>query len=82
MVLIASIFFVKKTSALEIHRLMIDVIADRHQEILGIYRKWRNKRPGRLFNVKSPSGGVQSIGSMRLKERGVYSHNCNKLNES
>ena len=32
-------FLCKKTSAVEIHRLqlMIDVIADRHQEILGIY---------------------------------------------
>ena len=53
-------FLCKKTSAVEIHRLqlMIAVIADRHQEILGIYCKWPFKRPGRLFNFRSPSGGV------------------------
>ena len=52
-------FLCKKTSAVEIHRLqlMIAVIADRHQEILGIYCKWPFKRPGRLFNFRSPSGG-------------------------
>ena len=37
---------------------MIDVIADRQQEILGIYRKWPNKRPGRLFKFRGLSGDV------------------------
>ena len=34
------------------------------------YRKWPNKRTGRLLNFRG------------LSERGVYSHNCNKLKET
>ena len=33
-----------------------------------------------LFNFRGPSGGVRD--KRRLKERGVYSHNCNKLNKT
>ena len=55
-------FFVKKTSAVEIHRLqlqlVIDVIADRHQEVLGIYCKLPFKRLGRLYDFRNPSAGA------------------------
>ena len=33
------------------------------------YRKWPNKRPGRLFNFKGSSGGVYHVG-------GFYFYNC------
>ena len=57
-----NVFLCKKTSAVEIHRLqlqlVIDVIADRHQEVLGIYCKLPFKRPGRLFDFRNPSAGA------------------------
>ena len=36
---------------------------------------------GGLFNFRGLSGGVL-IDKRRLKERGVYSHNCNKLKKT
>ena len=36
------------------------------------YRKWSNKRRGRLLNLKVPRGAFK-------RERGVYSNNCNMI---
>ena len=40
-----------------------------------------SKRTGHLFNFRGPSG-EHLIDRRRLKERGVYSHNCNNLNKT
>ena len=40
-----------------------------------------NARGEGLFNFRGLSGGVL-IDKRRLKERGVYSHNCNKLKKT
>ena len=44
------------------------------------YRKWRNKRPGRLFILEVQAGAL--IDRRRLFERGVYSRNFNELNKT
>lgn len=45
-----------------------------------VYRKWSIKRGGRLLNFRVQEGAF--IGGRRLKERGVYSHNCSMHNKS
>ena len=42
------------------------------------YREWFDRRPGHLFNFCYTSKG-KKINRRSLKEKGVYSHNCNKL---
>ena len=46
------------------------------------YLKWPNERPGHLFNLRPGSKRGCLIDRRRLKERRVYSHNCDKLNKS
>ena len=46
-----------------------------------IYRKRPNKRPGRLLNFFGSKWG-RLIHTRRLKEKGVYTHNSNKLNKT
>ena len=43
--------------------------------------KYVCKFVGRLFNVRGPEGALNRRGA-GVKKRGVYSHNCNKLNKT